>query len=194
MPEHGDFIKKYKNHHAKLAFSPVLVQLRIIVTDLLGRQHAPAGLEGHVHWEGSVVVTDNQVKVRLVDEKGKELLQVNPWAFAITLDGKTDDEVVASIYGELQRHIKTQQQMTVREYITGRAEFRNKLLYVEGAGFIVMGDELEGLITNVFGPTLRDLLWCLAVLLSDAPAKKDFGLVSQFIEIYRRVLGEAKLI
>lgn len=25
MPEHGDFIKKYKNHYVKLAFSPVLV-------------------------------------------------------------------------------------------------------------------------------------------------------------------------
>ena len=132
----------------------------------------PAGLEGHVHWEGSVVVTDNQVKVRLVDEKGKELLQVNPWALAITLDGKTDDEVVASIYGELQRHIKTQQQMTVREYITGRAEFRKQDAVRRRCRLYRYGRRTRGPHHQRLWTDASDLLWCLAVLLSDAPAKR----------------------
>jgi hypothetical protein len=33
MPEHGDFIGKYKNHRVKLAFYPVLAQMRMILED-----------------------------------------------------------------------------------------------------------------------------------------------------------------
>lgn len=194
MPEHGDFIKKYKNHYVKLAFSPVLMQLRYILTDLLEKQHAPVGFEGHLHWEGSVVVAGSQVKVRLADDNGKELIRVNPLAFAISLDCKSDEEVADSIFEQLRDDIQTQKNMTVREYITARAEFRNKLLYAEDAGFAVMGETLEKLIATAFAPTLRDLLWSLAILLSDKPTRKDFGLVSQFIAIYRRVLTSAKLV
>jgi hypothetical protein len=194
MPDHSDFIRKYKNHYVKLAFYPVLSQLRMIVADLLGKRLGPAGLEEHFHWEASVIVADTQVKVRLCDEHGKELIQVNPLAFAISQDDKTDEEVVRSMHEDLRQHVETQQGMTVREYVTERANFRNKLLYAEDAGFTVMGDRLENLLANVFSTSLRDLLWCLAVLLSDAPTKKDFGLVSQFIELYRRVLVDAKLV
>lgn len=57
-----------------------------------------------------------------------------------------------------------------------------------------MGDRLESHIADVLSASLRDLLWSLAVLLSDAPTKKDFGLVSQFIALYRRVLADAWLV
>lgn len=34
LPEHGDFIGKYKNHRVKLAFYPVLSQLGFVLGDL----------------------------------------------------------------------------------------------------------------------------------------------------------------
>jgi hypothetical protein len=84
--------------------------------------------------------------------------------------------------------------MTVREFISERADYRNKLLYAGDAGFISMAENLKNLHRDVFSVALRDLLWCLAVLLSDKPSIPHWGLISQFIALYRRVLIDAKLI
>jgi hypothetical protein len=194
MPEHSDFIRKYKNHYVKLAFQPVLSQFRFILGDMLENGISPAGLERHAHWHVDVVRTGNQVKLRLADEDGKELIQVNPLAVAVSLDRKSEPEVVDSMLQRMRRHIQDQRKMSIRQFVVARADFRNKLLYAEDAGFFAMAERLQWLIEHVFAPSYRDLLWCLALLLSDAPAKKDFGLVSQFIGLYRRVLTEAKLI
>lgn len=193
MPEHGDFVGRYKNHRIKLAFSPVLAQMRFILEPILQSGLAPDGFEGRLDMQVRAVRVGQQVKLRLTSKDGKELLLANPLDVALTLDDKTDAEVVESIYEQLRHNIEHQQGMTVREYVTARAEFRNMLLYSEDAGFVVMGERLQSLLDDVFGPSLRDLLWCLAILMSDAPITKDFGLVSQFISVYRRVLTEAKL-
>lgn len=194
LPEHGDFIGKYKNHLVKLAFSPVLMQFRFILADFLENGLTPAGLEGLVHWQVSVARTDKKVKLRLADQEGKELIQINPLAVAINLDNKTDPEVIELMFAQMRQNIVDQRQMTIRQFVTARAEFRNKLLYSEDAGFFAMGEDLTSLIEHSFAATFRDLLWCLTVLLSDGPATKDFGLVSQFIALYRRVLVDAKLV
>jgi hypothetical protein len=81
--------------------------------------------------------------------------------------------------------------MTVREFVTARAEYRNKLLYAD-AGFLAMEDDLEHLIDTVFRATFQDILWCLAVLLPNTPASRDWGLVSQFIGLCRHVLAELR--
>jgi hypothetical protein len=83
--------------------------------------------------------------------------------------------------------------MTVSEFISIRADYRNKLLYASDAGYVAMDDSLKDLI-EIFKSTYRDLLWTLATLLGNSPPGKGFGLVSQFIALYRRVLVEARLI
>lgn len=70
-------------------------------------------------------------------------------------------------------------------------DYRNKLLYADDAGFVVMAEDFETLLRDVFTTTLRDLLWCLAVLLGNSPVARDWGLVSQFVGLYRRVLRES---
>jgi hypothetical protein len=194
VPEHSDFIRKYKNHHVKLAFYPVLSQMRFILADMLNGYISPAGLEKHIKWQASIVLTDKQVKLRLADESDRELIQVNPLAAAVNLDGKTDTEVIDSMFEEMRRNVQEQRGMTIRQFVTARADFRNKLLYAEDRGSAAMAERLEWLIDTVFANSFRDLLWCLAILLSDGPVTKDFGLVSQFISLYRRVLKEAKLV
>src|SRR6266852_9403934 len=77
--------------------------------------------------------------------------------------------------------------LSVREFISERADYRNKLLYAGDGGFVTMSESLDILIRDIFSVTLRDLIWCLAVLLSDTPLLADWGLINQFISLYRRV-------
>jgi len=84
--------------------------------------------------------------------------------------------------------------MTVKEFVSARADYSNKILYAEDGGAAMMDDDLKDLIETVFSKSLHDLLWCLAALLTNDPSIKEWGLVSQFISLYRRVLIEAKLI
>jgi hypothetical protein len=53
---------------------------------------------------------------------------------------------------------------------------------------------LDELVDGSFSKAYRDLLWALALLLDNKPAHRDWGLVNQFIGLYRRVLTEAKLV
>lgn len=78
--------------------------------------------------------------------------------------------------------------MTLKAFVTARSDYRNKLLYAEDGGFVEMADDLATLTRDVFEPSIRDLLWCLAILLGNDPAMRDWGLVSQFIDLYRLVL------
>lgn len=51
--------------------------------------------------------------------------------------------------------------MSLREFVTSRADFRNKLLYAEDGATFSMEESLEYLIENVFAPSLQALLWSL---------------------------------
>ena len=47
-----------------------------------------------------------------------------------------------------------------------------------------MADSLEDL-AKLFKQTYHDLLWVLALLVGGEPPSKDWGVVSQFIGVYR---------
>jgi hypothetical protein len=193
VPEHQDFIRRYKNHYVKLAFYPVLSQFRFVLGDMLEDGITLDGLEDALHWQLSAVCVEKKVKLRIADQ-GKEIVLINPLAVAVSWGDRTDTEVVNELFKDFAKMIADQKGMTVREFVGARAEYRNKLLYAEDAGFGAMDEDLKALMDTVFNTVLRDLLWCLAVLLSDSPVLKDWGLVSQFIALYRLVLSEAKLI
>lgn len=193
-PEHRDFIARYKNHRVKLAFYPVLSQFRFVLSDMLVNGITIPGLEDKINWKISVVLLGDKVNLRIADAKNKELIQINPLAIAVNCDDLTEKEVVESLFKNFSQIVFDQRGVTVREFVTTRADYRNKLLYADDSGFVAMAEDLEALIRDVFATTYRDLLWCLAVLLSNEPALRDWGIVSQFIALYRRVLTEAKLI
>jgi len=112
----------------------------------------------------------------------------------VNWNDRPEPEVVEALYKDFADIIADQRKMSVKDFVTARAEYRNKLLYAEDGGFVIMHEDLKSLIETAFNSSLRDLLWCLAVLLSNDPVVKEWGLVSQFIALYRRVLTEAKLI
>jgi hypothetical protein len=194
MPEHGDFIGRSKNHRVKLAFYPVLSQFRFVLGDMLNQGITLDGLEDVLHWHVAPVRLENRIVLRISDREGNEIITHNPLAVAVSWEDRPDCEVVDALFKDFVKLIRDQRGMSLREFVTARADYRNKLLYAEDAGYSTMDEDLRTLIDTVFRPALRDLLWCLAVLLTNTPALRDWGLVSQFISLYRRVLTESRVI
>jgi len=194
MPEHRDFIGRSKNHRVKLAFYPVLSQFRFVLGDMVTHGITFDGLEDVLYWHVAPARVENRIVLRIFDGEGKELITCNPLAAAVAWGDRPEPEVVDELFSDFVRLIGDQRGMTLREFVTTRADYRNKLLYADDAGFLAMAEDLPTLIDTVFRTTIRDLLWCLAILLTNKPALKDWGLVSQFIGLYRRVLTESRVI
>lgn len=193
MPQHKDFIGKYKNHIVKLAFYPVLSQLGWILVDFLEHGITFKGLEDVLHWSVAVVRHEDRIVMRISDG-GRCLLDANPFDAAITLEDENEAAVVESLYEQFSSEIARQTQLSVKHFVTARADFRNKLLYADDSGYASMAEPLQELIDNVFSKTVRDLLWVLALLLTNKPSTKSWGLISQFVGLYRTVLTEAKVL
>lgn len=194
VPKHEDFIRKFKNHYVKLAFYPVLSQFKFVLSDMLAQGLTTDGLEDVLRLNVRPECRDDKVQLVISDKDGKELLQLNPLSIAVNWNDRPEPEVVDELYKDFAQLVADQQNMTIKEFVTARAEYRNKLLYAEDGGYVMMNEDLSALIDTGFSQSLRDLLWCLAVLLSNDPVRKEWGLVSQFVALYRRALTEAKLI
>nr|WP_281721350.1 hypothetical protein [Nitrosomonas nitrosa] len=190
FPEHKDFVRKFKNHIVKLAFYPTLAQFRFILGDMLERGFTLDGLEDALNWSVKPVIEGQRLKLAILDNQGEELIRHNPLAVAISQDAISDDEIVGALLKDLKGLIERQQKTTLKTFLLERADYRNKLLYASDGGSIVMGERLTELMEG-FKLTYRDLLWTLAVLIGAEPAIKHWGLVSQFIGLYRCALIEA---
>ena len=193
FPEHGDFVRKFKNHIVKLAFYPTLAQFRFIFGDMLTQGFTMEGLEEVIDWTAKPVIEGNQVKLAILDNQGKELIRHNPLAISLSRDDIPDDEIVAALLKEFTDLVQRQQGKTLKQFLLERADYRNKLLYASDAGSLTMDESLTDLI-GLFKQTYHDLLWTLAVLIGAEPAIKHWGLVSQFIGLYRLALIEAKVL
>lgn len=192
MPEHGDFIRKYKNHYVKLALHPVLSQMRVALGYIVEQGITMDGLEEAIHWKMKPVLFDGKVVLQMIDNDGKEIIKHNPLSLAVSREDMTDDEIVGELFKDFEKETK-EHQMTVREFVSARADYRNQILYAQDGGYTAMADSLKSLIGN-FKTTYRDLLWVLAVLLGNDPPNKSWGLVKQSIALYRRVLAGSNLI
>jgi hypothetical protein len=187
FPENKDFVRKFKNHLVKLAFYPVLAQFRFILEDMIKSGFAPEGLGDVINWTTRPVIDGDRIKLALIDAQGKELIRHNPLAVDLSQGDVSGKEVVPLLLADLTDTVKTQRGMTLKEFLLERADFRNKLLYATDAGSITMDDTLTDLI-EIFKQTYHDLLWVLAILINGDPPSKEWGLVSQFIALYREVL------
>lgn len=194
MPHHKDFIGMYKNHVVKLAFYPVPSQLGWVLAEFLEHGITLNGLEDVLHWSVSVVRHEERVVMRILDKTGKHLLDANPLNVAITLEDENEAVVVDSLYEQFSGEIARQTRLSVRQFVMTRADFRNKILYADDGGTASMAEPLQELIDKVFSRTVRDLLWVLALLLTNKPTAKSWGLISQFVGLYRKVLTESKVL
>ena len=193
FPEHRDFVGKFKNHVVKLAFYPALLQFRFILGGMLEHGVTMDGLEDVLNHKARPVVEGKRIRLALYDENGKELLRANPFAINISREDIADKDMPQALLGELARTVKAQQKATLREFLISRADFRNQLLYASDAGSLELGEPLADL-RKTFEQTFHDLLWVLAMLVGGDPPRKNWGLVYQFISVYRLALIEAKIL
>jgi hypothetical protein len=189
FPEHKDFVRKFKNHNVKLAFYPTLAVFRFILRDMLEQGFTMDGLEDVLIWSVKPVIEGGRLKLAILDNKGEEIIRHNPLAVAISRDAISDGEIVGALLKDFKRLIERQQQTTLKAFLLERADYRNKLLYASDAGSMEMRERLTELMEG-FKQTYHDLLWTLAVLIGAEPAIKHWGLVSQFIGLYRCALIE----
>jgi hypothetical protein len=187
FPEHRDFVRRLKNHQVKLAFYPVLSQFRFVINDYFVHGMTFDGREDILHWHPRLIVSGDRIMLQIRDSEGKEITINDPLCANISADGLHDDAVIDKLYKGLSDTIQDQRGLSVRQFIAERADYRNKLLYAGDAGFMLMGETLRELI-NIFNQVFHDLLWVLAILLGGTPPSRHWGLVSQFISLYRRVL------
>ena len=190
FPEHRDFVRRFKNHQVKLAFYPVLSQFRFILADM-AEGFVPEGLDVSKGWNAVMACNNSHVELVIKGQDGNEIIRVNPFSIIISRDDLTHDEVVEEMYRDFQREVDRRHNVPVRQFVTIRSDFRNKLLYAEDGGTWQMGETLEELLDTNFKTTLRDLLWVLGALICNEPLHANFGLVAQFVALYRRVLAEA---
>lgn len=189
FPEHQDFVKKFKNHAVKLAFYPVLSQFRFIVTDIHESGITFEGFEGIIDWSYGIVVRPPEIKLTILDQEGETLIETNPQAISLSQGDIEDDAFVDQLLEELKKNIKDQQDLTLKQFVAALTEYRNRLLYAADGGYDVMEEPLENMMGH-FNNTYRDLLWVIAVLLGSKPLAKNYGIASQFIALYRKVLED----
>ncbi len=190
FPVHRDFVKRFKNHQVKLAFYPVLCQFRFILADM-ATGFVPDGLEGIGGWSASMACDSNHVDLVISGEDGAEIIRANPFSIAISREDLTHAEIVDAMYRDFELEVDKQHGASVREFVTVRSDYRNKLLYAEDGGMSQMSETLSELLETSFETMLRDLLWTLGALICNETPQPNFGLVGQFVSLYRRVLAEA---
>jgi len=193
MPEHRDLVRAYKNHQVKLMFYPVLSVMHFAMGWIVQDGLVFGGIE---HYQMKIIpeIKDDSIVFKICGADGKQIIPLNPLAMFISMDDKSSDEVIDSLYQELVNQIKTTHNVTLKQFVTLRSDYRNKLLYADDGGFITGIETVSELLAGGFDSTFRELLWTLATLLGNDPLSPKFGLISQFISIYRRVLLETKAI
>lgn len=193
FPEHKDFVRKFKNHVVKLAFYPVLQQFRFVVSGMLEDGITLEGMEGILNWTAKPVVDGKQIKLALCAEDGSELIRMDPFAIDISHGDLRGKDAVPVLLAHLTQTIKDQQDLTLKQFLMARADFRNHMLYATDGGSAELGDSFADL-RETFKQTYHDLLWVLALVLGGKPPSKTWGIASQFIAVYRGALIEAGIL
>jgi len=194
FPEAGGFLKKYKDHRVKLAFTPVLSQFEYALRHLVESGFTAEGLEDRIHWRSTPAIVDDKVVFRITDNDGKEIITHNPLMISVTREGLSPEQVIDALYADFEGMVRHQSGVDLPKFVTQRASYRDFLLYAyDDVPTYTMNESLEELV-QVFDVALRRLLLVLAVLLNGDPPGKAWGVVAQFYALYRKVLVACEII
>lgn len=188
-PDASLMLRRFKDHRVKLAFYPVLCQFVWALEDM-AHGVAPDGLNDHINWKPDLIVEGGKVWVRLTDEAGREIIRHTPLAVGLSRGELTPDQILDSLLERMRSHVSGVADRDLKAFVMQRAAFRDRLLYAyDDVPSYSMAENLPELLV-IFDVTLQRLLRTLAVLVSDPPPAKDWGLVAQFLALYHRVLAE----
>ncbi|MGH7020859.1 MAG: hypothetical protein ACREEY_13305 [Brevundimonas sp.] len=188
-PDVSLLLKKFKEHRVKLAFYPTLCQFVFALEDLADGV-APEGLNSHITWKPDLIADGGKVMVRLLNEEGGEIFRHNPLMINLNRGDLTPDQVVQSLMEQMRESVRGERGLDLKTYIMERAVFRDRLLYAyDDVPAYTMAETMDELLA-VFNITLKRLLLTLAILVSDPPPSKDWGVLAQFLTLYHQVLAE----
>lgn len=185
FPEHADFVKHFKKHPVKLSFYPVLQMFQLAFQPML-ESLTIEGLEEKLHWKAAFAVRNGKVVLVISDQSdGRELVTISPLAAGLNLieEGDATDH----LYKDMEERVKKNGHGGIGDFVAVRAEFRNLIFYAKDEGFQRMTETLAEHFES-FDISLQQLSWVVGAILAGPPPKKDWGVVSQFMEVYRRVL------
>ncbi|WGD50978.1 hypothetical protein QA641_36270 [Bradyrhizobium sp. CB1650] len=123
----------------------------------------------------------------MIDDKGKELIRVSPLAIVLSQGEITGKDVVPILLKDFEELIQEQGHSSLKSFLFERADYLNKLLYATDGGSMLMAETLGDLMEG-FKRTYHDLLWTLVILVGAQPPRKEWGIVSQFVDLYREML------
>ncbi|WP_443114465.1 hypothetical protein [Herbaspirillum seropedicae] len=193
LPEQRDFIKRFRDHQVKLSFPVVLAHFAHRLMDIY--VHGVTLNDARkIGLKASLVPHKDRMVLRLSDDTGKTILDTNPLAseIALAVDGSSVN--AETLFADLLDFVQDRAKMSLGTLISTRVDFRNKLLYADDSGFFDEPQDFSFAYNRHVVPTVQYMLNALAILLTNAPLNKDWGVVSQFIALYQRALSEYKLI
>jgi len=189
-PDVGSILRHFKQHRVKQRFYPTLRQFEFAVGHL-AEGFTMAGLERRLAWRVEPVVEDGAVLLRIVDRAGAEIIRINPLQFSVSRDDMTHDQVIDSLLNRFRAIVRDQQGTDIKTFVDNRAIYRDRLLYADDEVPVFSMHESLADLFVIFDETLSRLLLVLAILLSNEPPSTTWGIVAQFIALYRRILAEA---
>jgi hypothetical protein len=144
LPSHGDFIGKYKNHRVKLAFYSVLSQFRFVLGDMIAHGITFPGFEQVLLMKIEPSIVEGRLVLRLGREEPGEpnaSIPLNPLNVSVSRKDLDHGEIVEEFYRDFEEEVREHNGMTVREFVTARAEFRNQQRTRDAAAAVEMAVE-----------------------------------------------------
>ena len=188
LPEHKDFVNQFKNNGVTLSYYAVFSQFRRAFVDI-SKGFSPDEADGVGFWKACLECEEQKVVLQIYDDHKRLVTSVNPLTLDLLPNHQSPNGEIDALCADFLAELAAQNK-TVEELIGERAEFKHQILNASEQGMVVTEETLELLIETTFAQSISDLLWTLAVLLSDVPSKENYSLVSKSISLYRRVLKD----
>ncbi|HCD9515738.1 TPA: hypothetical protein NGI80_000187 [Legionella pneumophila] len=173
-----NFTTRFKNHCIKISLAPVIDFFTYLLADM--KFFGDSKKE-----ETKLVVEENSV--RLLIKYGDKKL-ISPIPDDVILEEKNVDNTVEHWYRCFLKSLP--KKCTVQEFISSRANARNKILYAEDGRSYVL-PPIDAYI-EIFQREIVLLCWALGILLDDDIPTRDYKLINLMISVYEKILIEAK--
>ncbi len=188
-PDPGVILKRYQDHRVKQSFFPTLVQFWFAMEGMFTKgitiTDAP-----HVRWAYKPAISDGKFVLNIHDENDRFLIAADPVRQFLTREDLAPEAVVEAMYKDFCDQTQERHGQPLTQFIQGRADYRNKLLYAyDDVANYVMDETFEEL-HGIFKKTFKGLLFVLAALVANEPVSPTWGIVSQFFGLYQQVLAD----
>lgn len=174
------FTSNFKNHAVKISLAPVLDYFTSILKDM--KFFGDSQRE-----EVKLTVKGDNIRL-LIKLEEQEL--ISPIPVNIILEAENERNTVEDWYRRFLEFLP--EKCTVKEFVTSRADARNKILYAHDGGSFNLAPT-ETFIYH-FQREIVVLCWALGILIDDGIATREYDLINLMISVYEKILIESKVL